>query len=112
MIHKAQSAQLAAAAEAFRLQTKLTSFSTPPSPTSSPPNQNQRLPAQVDEKNPPASLIDLTVRRQDLSSSTTNHENDNGSIGPPSTSSNASSYGNRNSCGSPRSGQETTVDSS
>ena len=112
MLQKAQANQLAVAAEMMRRQNS-TPYSTPPSPSTSPLEQERRRASvQSDSKMGLApSMLDLTAHRQrDVSPSEARKVQNDGSVGPLSTSSSASSYGQRNSCSSPRD-QNVDVDS-
>ena len=79
-------------------------YSTPPSPTTSPLAQERRSSAQEEDKvAASSSTLDLaSYRQRKLSSTEFRRMETDGSVGPPSTSSSASSFVHRNSCGSPR----------
>ncbi|XP_076807619.1 nuclear receptor subfamily 6 group A member 1-like isoform X1 [Clavelina lepadiformis] len=96
-LQKAQSMQLAMAAR----QPANGISSDPPSPTSSPLTRDRRHPEmrEDDKMAAAASMLDLTTHRH----STQNLHHNAGSVGPPSTSSTASSSGQHPASASPRS---------
>ena len=107
-LQKVQADQLAAVAEALRVQTE-TIRSTPPSPTSSPPRNERHSPRCDDDKMAAAaSMLDLNFhRRFDMSK----QRDGSTSAGPPSASSTGSSSGQLHFSSSPVSGRDSVPES-